>query len=177
MTLSSLKPAAGSPLAKFTVPLVGGGDLTLASQTGWRMLVVYRGKHCPLCKRYLDTLNAMLDEFEDAGIAVAAVSADPLQKAQAQVAAQGLKFSIGYDLSVAQMQALGLYVSSPRSPEETDRPFSEPGLFVVNPDGTLQIVDLSNAPFARPDLASLLAGLKFVLDKEYPIRGTLLPDR
>ena len=33
------------------------------------------------------------------------------------------------------MQALGLYVSTPRSPQETDRPFAEPGLFLINPDG------------------------------------------
>ena len=34
-----------------------------------------------------------------------------------------------------QMLALGLYVSEPRSEEETDRPFAEPGVFVINADG------------------------------------------
>jgi hypothetical protein len=70
------------------------------------------------------------------------------------------------------MHRLGIYISEPRSPEETDRPFAEPGLFVVNPEGTLQVVDISNAPFARPDLASLLKGLQFVQAKHYPVRGT-----
>lgn len=28
---------------------------------------------------------------------------------------------------------------------------------------------------ARPDLASLLDGLKLIQDKDYPIRGTLVP--
>ncbi len=74
------------------------------------------------------------------------------------------------------MRRLGLYVSEPRSPQETDRPFPEPGLFVINPDHQLQIIDVSNAPFARPDLASLLDGLKFIQDKDYPIRGTLVHD-
>jgi hypothetical protein len=77
----------------------------------------------------------------------------------------------GYDLSVEQMYRLGLYVSAPRSAEETDRPFSEPGVFVLNPQGQVQIVDVSNAPFARPDLKALLKGVRFVMDKEYPIRG------
>jgi hypothetical protein len=60
-----------------------------------------------------------------------------------------------------------------RSPEETDRPFPVPGLFVVNPEGRAHIIDVSNAPFARPDLDALLNGLKFIREKNYPIRGTL----
>jgi hypothetical protein len=67
----------------------------------------------------------------------------------------------------------GPYISEPRPPRETDRPFSEPGLFVINPQGQVQIVDISNAPFARPDLTGILNGVKFVREKDYPIRGTL----
>ncbi len=65
-----------------------------------------------------------------------------------------------------------LYTSEPRSPQETDRPFAEPGLFAINPEGKVQIIDISNAPFSRPDLAGILQGLKFVQEKQYPIRGT-----
>jgi hypothetical protein len=71
------------------------------------------------------------------------------------------------------MQALGLYVSNLRSADETDRPFPEPGLLVVNSEGKVQIIDISNAPFARPDLNSILKGVKFIQEKRYPIRGTL----
>ena len=71
------------------------------------------------------------------------------------------------------MRALGLYISEPRSPRETDRPFPEPALFVVNPQGNIQIIDISNAPFARPDLNAVLKGLKFIQEKQYPIRGML----
>jgi hypothetical protein len=81
-------------------------------------------------------------------------------------------FPVGYGLAITDMRRLGLYVSHPRSPQETDRPFAEPGLFVVNPQGEAQIVDISNAPFARPDLRAILAGLKFIQEKGYPIRGT-----
>jgi len=63
--------------------------------------------------------------------------------------------------------------SEPRSDTETDRPFPEPGLFVVNPKGKVQIVDISNAPWARPDLARVANGLKYLQDNNYPIRGTL----
>ena len=72
------------------------------------------------------------------------------------------------------MKTLGLYISHPRSARETDRPFAEPGLFVINGDGKVQVTDISNAPFARPDLESLVGGLKFIRDpaNQYPIRGT-----
>jgi len=155
------------------MPQVGGGELSPATQARWRMIVVYRGKHCPLCKKYLDKLNGLHAGYRDAGISVIAVSGDPIAKAEAQVSSQALDFAVGYDLSVAQMRQLGLYVSEPRSADETDRPFPEPGLFVINPDNELQIIDVSNAPFARPELASLLDGLKFIQDKDYPIRGKL----
>ncbi len=135
------------------------------------MLIVYRGKHCPLCKTYLNTLDAMLDDFNAASIAVATVSADTAEKAKAEVVECGWRVLVAYDLSVAQMRELGLYVSDPRPPQETDRPFVEPGLFVINPAGLVQIVDVSNAPFARPDLKSLLGGIGFAMAKDYPIRG------
>ncbi len=44
---------------------------------------------------------------------------------------------------------------------------------MTNPEGRLQVVDISNAPFARPDLETLANGLAFVQQKDYPIRGTL----
>jgi len=174
MVPSSTKLAAGSPFPAITLPCVGGGTLAPATQEGWRMLVVYRGKHCPMCKSYLDTLNGLLPKFNEANIAVMAVSGDPQAKAEAQVSSQDLAFPVGYDLSVAQMHQLGLYVSSPRSPQETDRPFPEPGIFLINPAGKLQVIDVSNAPFARPDLAALLAGITFVQANDYPVRGTLI---
>ena len=165
------KMAAGAPFPKVSWPTVGGGALDPASGEGWRLLVVYRGKHCPLCKTYLKTLNDLLGDFTAAKISVAALSADSRDKAVSEAESQGWSFTVGYDLTPPQMMSLGLYVSTPRSAEEADRPFAEPGLFVINPNGLVQIIDISNAPFVRPDLRSLLGGLQFVIAKDYPIRG------
>ncbi len=167
------KFGAGDALPSIKLSKVGGGDMDIAAVNGWRLLVAYRGKHCPLCKKYLKTLNAMLADFEAAGISVMAVSADTQVKAEADVASEGWSFPVGYGLTLEQMKSLGLYISEPRSDAETDRPFAEPGLFAINPQGQVQIVDISNAPFARPDLATVLMGIKFIADKGYPIRGTL----
>lgn len=166
------KLAAGAAFPNLSWPTTGGGTLNVAAMPGWRLLAVYRGKHCPLCKRYFKTLDGLLDEFRAAGVTVAAVSADPKEKAEADVAEQGWRIPVGYGLTVDQMRTLGLYISDPRSPQETDRPFAEPGLFLVNPQGNVQIVDVSNAPFARPDLQMVLNGVKTVIEKNYPVRGT-----
>ncbi len=165
--------AAGARFPDVTVPTIQGDDLAPASMQGWRLVVVYRGKHCPLCKPYLGTLDTLIEEFAAAGVTVSAVSADPREKAAADLAEHGWRFPLGYGLSIEQMRMLGLYVSEPPSPQETDRPFAEPRLFLINPDNTVQIVDISNAPFARPDLAAIARGAKRIQELNYPIRGTL----
>ncbi len=170
---STTKLAAGARFPALTVANVAGGHIDIASMSGWRMLAVYRGKHCPLCKKYFKTLNALYNDMKAEGVSVVAVSADPIEKAEADVAGEGWLFPVGYGLTTDQMHQLGLYISEPRSALETDRPFAEPGLFVINPEGKVQIVDISNAPFARPDLGNILGGIKIIKEKNYPIRGTL----
>jgi len=166
------KIAAGAPLPDIDLPLVGGGDIHIGGEGGWRMVVVYRGKHCPKCKVYLTKLKDLAGGFADINTGIIAVSGDPEEKAGAFQQELGLDFPVAYGMSVEQMKAWGLYVSNPRSSEETDRPFPEPGLFILRPDGTVQIADVSNAPFSRPDLDTLLGGLAFIQAKDYPVRGT-----
>lgn len=171
--MNTKKMAAGKKFPDLTWNAVSGNSISPSQDSGWRLLIVYRGKHCPLCKQYLSTLNDLIDDFQAAKISVSAISTDTREKAEAQVQEGGLKFPIGYDLSIDQMRQLGLYISEPRSAQETDRPFAEPGVFVINPEGNTQIIDISNAPFSRPDLKSLLKGLEFVMSKDYPIRGMM----
>jgi len=168
------KQQAGGAMPAIAVAKVDGGEIKIGAGPGWQMVVVYRGKHCPICRRYLKALNGLLDDFRAIGTEVVAVSADPREKAESEAAEEGWRFAVGYGMTPEQMRLLGLYISEPRSPQETDRPFPEPGLFVVNPEGRAQIIDISNAPFARPDLQGVLNGLKFVQEKRYPIRGTAI---
>ena len=167
------KLGAGAAVPAITLDKVGGGKVTIGgARAAWQLVVVYRGKHCPICKRYLTGLKDLVEGYKAANAEVVAVSGDPREKADAFAAEIQPNFPMGYGLSVADMRRLGLYVSEPRSPQETDRAFAEPGLIVVNPGGHAQIVDISNAPFARPDLGAILNGLKFIQEKGYPVRGT-----
>ncbi len=176
--MNSIKLSPGQLLPNITVSRLEGGEMHLSKPNavyGWRLIVVYRGKHCPICTNYLSKLNELLPEFHKIGVDVVAVSADTLEKAQTQTTEINPGFDVGYDLAVEQMKDLGLYISTPRSAAETDRPFAEPALFVVNKKSELQVIDISNAPFSRPELTTLLKGLNFILNpsNNYPVRGTL----
>ena len=175
--MTQTKFQAGDVFPEMALPSVGGGEVTLGKPKNGhdcQMVVVYRGKHCPMCVRYLEKLEALKQRFFDIGVDLLVVSADPQAKAEAQVEENGMTLPVGYDLSIADMKKLGLYISHPRSAKETDRPFSEPGIFVINQQGKLQVTDISNAPFSRPDLDQLAGGLNFIRDpaNNYPIRGT-----
>jgi peroxiredoxin len=171
------KPTPGTAFPSVTVPQLGGGVMTLGqSRDGydWKLIVVYRGKHCPVCTRYLKELDAIVPQLKDLRIDVAAVSADSEERAVAQIAQVNPSFPVGYGLSMDQMKELGLYISSPRHGMDIEAPFAEPGLFVVNEDGELRVVDIANVPFARPQLGSLVGGLKFMrgMTEAFPANGT-----
>ena len=172
--MSSSKPVAGGALPVMSFPKVEGGILSVGGpRDRWTLFIVYRGKHCGRCKKYLNALEAMKSGWESAGFDIVVVSADTEKKAQADIAEFGWSFDIGYGLTEAQMKELGLYISDPLSPSETDRRFAEPGIFCVRPDGSNQIVAISNGPAARPDLAELLDGMIFTIENNRPARGTV----
>ena len=166
------KPVVGTPVSVMDLPALAGGSIRIgAPKDRWTLLVVYRGKHCPRCKRYLNKLNAMLAEWT-AVMNVVVVSADTQAKALADKAEFGWDFDLCYGLTEPQMRALGLYVSDPLSEAETQARFAEPGTFAIRPDGTLMLADISNGPAARPDLDELLDGMKFNIEHDRPVRGT-----
>lgn len=171
--MTSAKPNVGSPIGEMSFHGVASADLLTIGQSKdrWTMLFVYRGKHCPRCKRFLNKLNSALSDWTDV-LDVIVVSADTKEKAQADLAEFGWDFDLGYGMTVAQMRSLGLYVSTPLSEAETTGVFAEPGAFAIRPNGTLMLVDISNGPAARPDLEELLDGMKFNIDNDRPERGT-----
>ncbi|MBT0958875.1 redoxin domain-containing protein [Alphaproteobacteria bacterium KMM 3653] len=171
---TTAKLNGGAPFPTFNVPKVGGGTLSFGAATGrWSLLIVYRGKHCGRCKKYLGGFEQTYSQWTEAGFDIAVISADPLEKVEADIAEFGWSFPIGYDLQEEDMRKMGLFISDPLSPQETDRRFAEPGVFCIRPDGTAQIVAISNGPAARPDLAELLDGMIFTIDNDRPARGTV----
>lgn len=169
--------AAGSQFPSLLVKDLDGAEVDLSKiseQADWKMVVVYRGKHCPLCTKYLNLLETYKERITANGVEIVAVSADSKEQLEMHLADLKISFPIYYGLSIEQMQALGLYLSNPRTEKETDHVFAEPGLFVINEKGEVQVLDISNGPLARPEIDVLAGGLEFIKapENDYPIRGT-----
>lgn len=166
------------PVPPLQLPTLAHGDYVLMDEKPehFSLLVFYRGLHCPICHKYLLELSRLQGEFERRGVAVLALSTDTAERAQAmadKLPKPALR--IGYGLPLEQARAWGLYVSSSRGPTsigiEEPPLFSEPGLFLVRPDGTLYFGTVQTMPFARPHFDELLATLDFAIAKSYPARG------
>ena len=163
-------------------------DLEVATLDGrtWRlsdsrpdhftMIVFYRGLHCPLCAAYLRDLDGKVEAFRKLGIEPVAISSDTEDRARQAKTEWGLEtLTVGYGLPIEVARRWGLYVSTGRGKTSTgvEEPaiFSEPGLFLVRPDGTLYAASVNTMPFARPNFGELLKAIDFIIEKDYPARG------
>lgn len=175
--MTTQKLHAGDAFPTLEVLNDDGAKVDITQPTGdsdWQMIVVYRGRHCPLCTKYLNQLAGHREALLETGVDIAAVSADSLEQLNDHRTKLDVNFPLYHGLTQEQMEELGLYISIPRSEKETDHNFAEPGLFVINADGALHVADLSNNPFVRPELEALVSGLAWIRnpDNNYPIRGT-----
>lgn len=176
MRVQALQPRY--PVPALNVSLVDGGRYVLGATPGERfdLVVFYRGLHCPVCAKYLRELERLAAEFDSRGVQVIAVSSDDEDRGRQmaeKVNAKGVKF--GYGLSLRSAREWGLYVSTSRGTTsigiEEPALFSEPGVFLVKPDGTLYYGAVQTMPFARPAFQDLLGAVDFAISKDYPARG------
>ena len=138
------------------------------------MLVFYRGKHCPICKKYLEELGSKLDSFTKLGVSPFAISMDSRERAMvAHEEWDPHDLPLAFGLSEDQAREWGLFISEKRPDSDEPERFSEPGIFLIKPDGTLFFEEVQSGPFARPLLDELRSAIEFVLENDYPSRGTV----
>jgi peroxiredoxin len=167
----NMKPKTKVPSLSF--PLVNDTQWNLEQQEPktFTLIVAYRGKHCPVCKKQLEALQDQLDDFTDRGISVVAVSMDSEERAKSSYKEWDINdVPVGYGMKEETARELGLYISESISEKEPKK-FSEPGLFLIKPDGTLYSSSIQTMPFARPQWDDLLKGVDFITKKDYPSRG------
>jgi len=137
----------------------------------YTMILFYRGIHCPVCKKQLESLKNKLQEFIDRGVNVIAISMDTEEKAKKTGEEWDItSIPVGFELSREQAESWGLYLSKGISDKEPEL-FSEPGMFLIKKDGTLYCSSVQTMPFARPGLDDILKAIDFIEDKDYPARG------
>jgi len=176
MHLQALLPR--HPVPALNVPLTTGDRFVLGAAPGERfdLIVFYRGLHCPLCAKYLLELERLATEFAARGVQIIAVSSDDAERGKQmaeKVKAVAVRFA--YGLSLKSARQWGLYISASRGKTsigiEEPALFSEPGVFIVRPDGTLYYGAVQTMPFARPPFQDLLGAIDFAIAKDYPARG------
>lgn len=170
--MSRLKPSQDAP--SLSLNLINGAAWTLSEQDDevhpWRAIFVYRGLHCPLCKKQLKALSSQLKDWADAGISVVAATMEEKDRAEKAYEDWSLdQLPIAYGLGDDFAEAYGLYVSKAINDDEPDR-FSEPAVLVFKGQ-TLHMAWVQSVPFARPSLDDLLSAIQFVDKKDYPPRG------
>jgi peroxiredoxin len=164
----------GEPAPELVLDLVDGGQLDLAARRprSFTMVVFYRGLHCPVCRSQLRQIQRMLDDFGELGVEVVAVSMDNERRASRAVQKWELdRLPVAYGLTEAAARRWGLFISSAIKEGEPEV-FSEPALFLVRPDGTLYSGYITTNPYGRPDLPRLLKGIEWMIENDYPPRGT-----
>ncbi|GAA0854417.1 redoxin domain-containing protein [Aliiglaciecola litoralis] len=178
------KPEAGSQFPPILVKTLDNRETLLVDVNSdpansnknadwWKVVVVYRGQHCPICTNFLNALDSMYGRFQGIKVDIVAVSADSAVQLQENIDNDlQVSFPLFHSLQEADMKTLGLYISDPRSEAETDHAFAEPGLFVLNEKNQMQLIDIASGPFSRPNIDQLYEGLAYARENDYPIRGT-----
>ncbi|WFT93394.1 peroxiredoxin-like family protein [Bradyrhizobium barranii] len=165
------------PVPELRVPILAHGEFDLAADAPklFTLICFYRGLHCPVCLKYLRELESLIPEYERRGTKVIAISSDVRERAQEMANKVGASLRFGYSLPLAVARKWGLYISSSRGKTsiniEEPSLFSEPGVFLVRPDGTLYYGAVQTMPFARPLFSELLQAIDFAIARDYPARG------
>ena len=166
-----IKPQTNVP--QLTLPLVSGGQWSLTDEQPkhFTFLFFYRGYHCPICKSYLRSISRKLEDLQQLGITTIAISSDSQERATQSVEEWGISdLKTAYNLSIDAARQWGLYVSKGIKQGEPEL-FSEPGLFVIRPNGELYAAALQTMPFTRPGIDELVGGFKYIIEHNYPGRG------
>ena len=169
--MNVIKPT--DPFPEITFNLLAGGTTQLSDKQGnWQMLIVYRGDHCPRCKHYMQSLHQLAPDFAQRNVEILVASMDPERIASRTVDENSWTLPVAHSMSTDECRRLSLYLTPHTPDSELEGPYSEPGLFLINPQGQTQVIAISNSPSVRPDLAVVLDGIIGTQERNLPIRGT-----
>ncbi len=170
-TIGRLSPGESAP--ELELELAGGGHWILSDQRpeNFTLVVVFRGVHCSFCKPEIEKLSYMQTAFAAIGISILAVSMDDAERANRALSEWAIgKLPFAYGMAEHQVRSFGLYVSERVKPVEPEL-FSEPGAFLIRPDGTLYAEFQSTTPWLRLDLDVLYRGIQVAMKRGTPPRG------
>ncbi|MDP2559544.1 redoxin domain-containing protein [Psychrobium sp. 1_MG-2023] len=169
--MSSNKLGAGEQFPRISLPTISGVEIEISRpyhDATWQLIAIYRGGHSESCTQFLNSLEDAKLTLAESGISIVAASADDAPQLQSHLQQLHVSYPLAYGLSLQQMHELGLFISVPSDFSETNHPFAEPALFVLNEKGQIVIMDITNNELCRPELSRLIHGVKLLHDSETP---------
>jgi len=141
----------GQPAPDLELTAIGGESVTLSTlwQDAPTVLAFYRGDACPACNRYLHGLQEKYDDFEAAGIRIAAISSDRPELGRETAARHDLSFDVLADPDRVAIDAFDVIYNEVEG-------HAEPAIFVVAPGGSLAYESIVSGPLGRPSVDDVL---------------------
>lgn len=138
-----VKPPANEPAPDFSLPLVGGGTVSLASLRGQTVLIDFWATWCPPCLEEIPEINAVYRELQGTSASVLAISVDSLtpEALSDWLAERDVK----YPVAVGDTDLAGLYGAD-----------AFPFHVVIGPDGKV-LERLESGFHDREQLRAVLA--------------------
>lgn len=166
-----MKPTKKAPNLKLNLINDTQWELEKQKPENFTLLVFYRGLHCPVCKKQLQDLRDNLTKFSDIGVNILALSMDTEKRAKtSRDEWETGDLPIAYGLTEKEARSWNLFISSAISEKEPER-FSEPALYLIDKEQNIIFSQVQSMPFARPTTESILKGIEFIINKDYPSRG------
>src|SRR5690348_98720 len=145
----------GDTFPELTLTIPGGKTVrvpeTFADQYG--VMLLYRGSWCPYCNAQLRAFQRAGDTLADAGVSVAALSADDEETTAALIAKLGLTFPVGYGADAHKVaEVTGAFVNP-------DPVYLQSTGFVLDPEGKVVVSVYSSGAIGRlvpEDVAGLV---------------------
>ena len=170
------RPIPKQKAPELTFELISGEEWKLSEQASknFTLIVFYRGVHCPVCKKYLEQMDGLLQEFNSRGVNVVAVSMDTDRRARLSRQKWEIpNLQLGYGLTEETARNWGLYLSKGIKDGEPEL-FSEPGLFLIDNENVVYYAAINSNPWGRPYLPSFVKAVDYIVNNGYPARGEFI---
>ena len=101
--MKTQKLHAGADFPALTVTDPNDALIDISKPTGdadWQIVVVYRGRHCPLCTKFINGLAGYRQRLLDIGIDIAAVSGDSKEQLEEHLTRLEVNFPLFHGLTL-----------------------------------------------------------------------------
>lgn len=101
-------------------------------------------------------LTDIADQFEAMGISVVAMTFDSVEMLKSVEKDQGVEFTLLHDEDITHVNRLGILNDIDFEPDHRFYGVPHPGIFLADPDGTIQAKFAEEGYRTRPDFSNVL---------------------